>query len=70
MKGWMKGADYLGSSKVHYNSLLQEMTSSYRDIEDRENAVNNRDLITEELTPDGLNEAQRLAREWDGAHPR
>ena len=46
------------------------MTSSYRDIEDRENAVKNRDLIAEDLTPGDLSEAQRLAREWDAAHPR
>ncbi len=36
----------------------------------RDNSVKNRDRAAEELTPDGLNEAQRLAREWDAAHPR
>jgi TPR repeat protein len=36
----------------------------------REQAVEARDLIADELTPDDLNEAQRLAREWDAAHPR
>ena len=36
----------------------------------RERAVENRDLAADELTPDALNEAQRLAREWDAAHPR
>ena len=34
------------------------------------NAVKGRDLAAGDLTPDGLNEAQRLAREWDAAHPR
>jgi len=38
--------------------------------EDRESAVKGRDLAAGDLTPDGLNEAQRLAREWDAAHPR
>ena len=38
--------------------------------EDRERAVRGRDLAADELTPDALNEAQRLAREWDAAHPR
>ncbi len=38
--------------------------------EDREAAVSLRDLITDALTPDDLSEAQRLAREWDAAHPR
>ena len=36
----------------------------------REDAVKNRDLAADQLTPDELNEAQRLAREWDAAHPR
>jgi hypothetical protein len=38
--------------------------------EARENAVSVRDLITDALTPDDLSEAQRLAREWDAAHPQ
>jgi len=38
--------------------------------ENRETAVSLRDLIAEELTPDDLSEAQRLAREWNTAHPR
>ena len=38
--------------------------------EARENAAKGRDLAAGDLTPDGLNEAQRLAREWDAAHPR
>ena len=40
------------------------------DGEDRESAVEGRDRIAEELTPAARNEAQRLAREWDAAHPR
>ncbi|MDE0830888.1 MAG: hypothetical protein OSB03_16970 [Vicinamibacterales bacterium] len=32
--------------------------------------INNRELAADQLTPDELNEAQRLAREWDAAHPR
>jgi TPR repeat protein len=36
----------------------------------REGSVGLRDQIAEDLTPDALNEAQRLAREWDAAHPR
>ena len=38
--------------------------------EARENAAKGRDLAAGDLTPDGLNEAQRLARKWDAAHPR
>ena len=36
----------------------------------RDDAVNNRDLAASRLTPDDLSEAQRLARDWDAAHPR
>ena len=33
-------------------------------------AVNVRDQLTNRMTPADLSEAQRLAREWDAAHPR
>jgi TPR repeat protein len=35
-----------------------------------EDAVKARDLVANNLSPDQLAEAQRLAREWDEAHPR
>jgi len=38
--------------------------------EAREDAITNRDRAANQLTPDHLNEAQPLAREWDAAHPR
>jgi hypothetical protein len=38
--------------------------------EERERAVRGRDLVAGRMTPAALNEAQRLAREWDAAHPR
>ena len=36
----------------------------------REDAVERRDQTANEMTPDQLAEAHRLAREWDAAHPR
>ena len=36
----------------------------------RDSSVRNRYRAADELTPDGLNEAQRLVREWAAAHPR
>ena len=36
----------------------------------REDAVRHRDLLADRMTPDDRSEAQRLAREWDAAHPR
>jgi len=38
--------------------------------EDRDKAVENRDRVANRLTPNQRTEAQRLAREWDEAHPR
>ena len=36
----------------------------------RDHAVRNRDRIVRHMTPAQIAEAQRLAREWDAAHPR
>ena len=38
--------------------------------EAREDAVEGRDIVAGRMTPDDLNEAQCLVREWDAAHPR
>ena len=35
-----------------------------------QSAVSARDAVAERMTPEGINEAQRRAREWDEAHPR
>ena len=48
-----------------FNLAASRMTG-----EDRERAVRGRDIAADELTPDALNEAHRLVREWDAAHPR
>jgi hypothetical protein len=38
--------------------------------EQRETVVRGRDAAAGRMTPDDRSEAQRLAREWDAAHPR
>jgi len=38
--------------------------------ETRENAIRGRDLMADRMTPGQIAEAQRLAREWDAAHPQ
>ena len=38
--------------------------------EARDRFANQRDAVANRLTSDQLVEAQRLAREWDDAHPR
>ena len=48
-----------------FNLAASRMTD-----EERESAVQGRDLTESQLTPAALNDAQRLAREWEAAHPR
>ena len=48
-----------------FNLAASRLTS-----EARERAVQGRDVAEGRMTPEGLNEAERLAREWDAAHPR
>ena len=50
--------------------MWANLAAARRTGEDREHSVSLRDRIAEELTPDDLSEAQRLAREWDAAHPQ
>ena len=38
--------------------------------EDRDRWVKNRDINAAKMTAEQIAEAQRLAREWDAAHPR
>ena len=38
--------------------------------EDRETAVKSCDALADLMTPEQIAEAQRLAREWEAAHPR
>jgi hypothetical protein len=40
------------------------------DIKGRDKAVNSRSLVAQQMTPDQISEAQRLAREWMAAHPK
>jgi TPR repeat protein len=50
--------------------MWSNLAASRMTGEDRERAVENRDRAADQLTPAALNEAQRLARDWDAAHPR
>ena len=36
----------------------------------RDSLIQSRDRVADLMTPDQIAEAQRLAREWDAAHPR
>ena len=47
-----------------FNLAASRMTGEVRAL-----TVEQRDQAADELTPDALNEAQRLAWEWDAAHP-
>ena len=48
-----------------FNLAASRMTGA-----DREIAAENRDSVADRMTPEDRSEAQRLAREWDAAHPR
>ena len=50
--------------------MWANLAASRSSGEERETAVNARDLASEEMTSAQVTEAQRLAREWDAAHPR
>ena len=56
--------DYV-QAHMWFNLAASRSTGEVRD-----DAVERRDQIANEMTPDQLAEAQRLAREWDAAHPR
>ena len=46
------------------------LSASRSSGEDRDRAVESRDYLWERLNADQRAEAQRLAREWEEAHPR
>ena len=64
---------YVGGEGVPQDDVQAHMwlnlAASRLTGEDRESAVEGRDLVAGRMTPDDLSEAQRLAREWDAAHP-
>ncbi len=56
--------DY-GQAHMLFNLAASRLTGAQR-----ERAVSNRDAVADLMSPDDLSEAQRLAGEWDAAHPR
>ncbi len=50
--------------------MWRDLATSRLTDEDRGVAVRGRDTLASLMTPAQLAEAQRLAREWDEAHPR
>ena len=63
-------ADGLGVPQDHVQAHMWfNLAASRLTGEPRENAVRRRDDVAGRMTPDDLSEAQRLAREWDAAHP-
>jgi len=68
------GAMYANGERVPQDDVQAHMSfnlaASRLTGEARETAVQGRDVVEGRMNPDGLNEAQRLARDWDAAHPR
>ena len=78
-QGHWRAQSELGSHYLTGRGVPQDHVLAYKwfnlaaarssgDVRDR--AVEERDSVYELLTPDQRAEAQRLAREWDEAHPR
>ena len=61
---WYRLAADRGHATARFNLMASRTTDS-----ERGNAVRNFDRVVGRMTPDQLAEAQRLAREWDAAHP-
>ncbi len=68
------GISYTSGRGVPQDDVLAYMwfnlATSRSTGEDGDEAAEVRDRIATRLTPDQLAEAQRLAREWDEAHPQ
>jgi len=68
------GLMYANGAGVPQNDVMAYMwanlAASRSDGEKRESATDFRDRIAARLTPDQRAEGQRLALEWDTAHPR
>ena len=47
-----------------------DLAASQSSGEVRDEVMRLRDTVAGRMTPDQITEAQRLAREWDAAHPR
>ena len=65
-------AEGLGASQDDVQAYLWYTVAyvTYRAGEEREMAVEYRDVVAERMTPEQIAEAQRLAREWDAAYSR
>jgi len=50
--------------------MWYNLAASRETGEQRESAVEARDRVAGQMLPHEIAEAQRLAREWDAAHPR
>ena len=69
------GAMYSTGDGVLQDYVLAHMwfnlaASRFAPSPDRDSAVTNRDRLAARMTPAQIAEAQRLAREWDAAHPQ
>ena len=56
--------DYV-EAHMWYNLAASQLTGEAREL-----VVENRDWVAFRMTPEQIAEAERLAREWDAAHPR
>ena len=78
-QGEARAQDRLGSMYYEGRGVVQDyvqahmwrnLAASQQTTEERKRSVEARDALADLMTPAQLAEAQRLAREWDEAHPR
>jgi hypothetical protein len=78
--GWYRQAADQGLPRAQYElgnmyergeGVLQDYVRAHmwfnlasRGVDDRQNAINNRDKLAQRMTPAQIAEAQKLAREW------
>ena len=71
---FLLGSMYRDGLGVQVNNILAHkwfnLATARSVSSDREEASKARQKVEQQLTPDEIIEAQRLAREWDEAHPR
>jgi hypothetical protein len=64
------GVEASGGSNVVYHHMWFSLAASLGTCKVREDAAEARDRTVGRMDPTQMAEAERLAREWDTAHPR
>ena len=64
------GAMFINGHGVPQDHVRAHMWFSLAAAQDNESAIENRNFIANQMTPDDISKAERMAREWRKKHPR